>query len=109
MRRTWLVLVLSATLLSAAAAVPPAAAAPSAPGVPAGLKKCTMSSEAWCGSVVVPLDRTGATPGTITISFEYDQRSDTSRPQLGTIVAHEGGPGYSTTASRSLYLDLYRL
>jgi hypothetical protein len=64
MRRTWLVLVLSATVLSAAAiAVPPATAAASpAPGVPAGLKKRTMASEAYCGSVVMPLDRTGATP-----------------------------------------------
>ena len=110
MRRTWLVLTLVAALLSSiAVAVLPASAAPTpVPGVPAGLKKCTMASEAYCGSVVVPLDRTGATPGTITIRFEYYPRSDTSRPQLGTIVAHEGGPGYSTTASRSLYLDLYR-
>ena len=109
MRRTWLVLALVATLIwSISVAVPPAVATPSPPpGVPAGLKKCTMASEAYCGSVVVPLDRTGATVGTITIRFEYYPRSDTSRPQL-SIVAHEGGPGYSTTASRSLYLDLYR-
>ena len=92
-----------------APAVPPATATPpSDPAVPAGLKRCTAASEAYCGSVVVPLDRTGATPGTISIAFEYYPRSDASRPSLPTIVAHEGGPGYSTTDSRDLYLDLYR-
>ena len=92
-----------------APAVPPATAAPpSDPAVPTGLKRCTAASEAYCGSVVVPLDRTGATPGTISIAFEYYPRSDATRPSLPTIVAHEGGPGYSTTDSRDLYLDLYR-
>ena len=92
-----------------APAIPAATAAPpSDPAVPAGLKRCTAASEAYCGSVVVPLDRTGATPGTISIAFSYYPRSDTSRPSLPTIVAHEGGPGYSTTDSRDLYLDLYR-
>ena len=39
--------------------------------------------------------------------FEYYPRTDTERAQLGTIVAAEGGPGYSTTDSRDYYLDLF--
>ncbi len=101
-------MLLLALSVTAGAAVTATAVPPLPPGVPAGLTKCTMASEAYCGSVVVPLDRTGSTPGTITISFEYYPRSDVSLPALPTIVAHEGGPGYSTTSSRSLYLDLYR-
>ena len=77
-----------------------------APGVPAGLKKCK-DVEAWCGSILVPLDRTGQVKGTTKIGFEYYPRTDTSRPGLGTIVAAEGGPGYSSTDSREYYLDLF--
>ena len=45
--------------------------------------------------------------GTTAVRFEYYPRSDTSLPQLGTVVAAEGGPGYSTTDSRDAYLDLF--
>ena len=78
-----------------------------APGVPPGLTRCTHAPGAWCGTVVVPLDRSGRVAGTTPVRFEYYPRSDTSRAQLGTIVAAEGGPGYSTTDSRDYYLDLF--
>ena len=78
-----------------------------APGVPAGLTGCTHAPGAWCGTVVVPLDRSGHVAGTTPVRFEYYPRTDTGRPQLGTIVAAEGGPGYSTTDSRDYYLDLF--
>ena len=78
-----------------------------APGVPPGLTKCTHAPGAWCGTVLVPLDRSGRVSGTTAVRFEYYARSGTSLPQLGTIVAAEGGPGYSTTDSRDYYLDLF--
>ena len=78
-----------------------------APGVPPGLTKCTHAPGAWCGNVLVPLDRSGRVSGTTPVRFEYYPRSDTSLPQSGTIVAAEGGPGYSTTDSRDYYLDLF--
>jgi pimeloyl-ACP methyl ester carboxylesterase len=78
-----------------------------APGVPAGLTRCTHAPGAWCGTVFVPLDRSGLVPGTTPVRFEYYPRTDTGQPQLGTIVAAEGGPGYSTTDSRDYYLDLF--
>jgi pimeloyl-ACP methyl ester carboxylesterase len=61
---------------------------------------------ARCGSISVPLDRTGVMPGRLRIFFERYPRRDRRRPSLGTMLAIEGGPGYSTTDSRDYYLDL---
>ncbi len=63
---------------------------------------------ARCGYVAVPLDRAGSTDVTIRIEFEHYRRRDSTRPSLGTMVDVEGGPGYSTTDSRSYYLALDR-
>jgi hypothetical protein len=76
-------------------AAPPAHAAPE-------LEPC--GAGALCGSISVPLDRTGATPGRIRIHFELYRRTDRTRARLGTLMAAEGGPGYSTTESRDYYL-----
>ena len=65
---------------------------------------------ARCGSVAVPLDRLAA--GTdrqrIGIAFELYRRRERSRPSLGTLLDIEGGPGFSSTASRSAYMELDR-
>jgi pimeloyl-ACP methyl ester carboxylesterase len=61
-----------------------------------------------CGSIAVPLDRTGATRGRLRIFFERYPRRDRRRPSLGTMLAIEGGPGFSTTDSRDFYLELLR-
>jgi pimeloyl-ACP methyl ester carboxylesterase len=79
-------------------AAPPAHAAPE-------LEPC--GGGALCGSISVPLDRTGATPGRIRIHFELYRRTDRTRARLGTLMAAEGGPGYSTTDSRDYYLELF--
>jgi len=62
---------------------------------------------ARCGYVLVPLDR-AAPARKIRIHFEHYRRRDRARPALGTMVDVEGGPGYSTTDSRSYYLQLSR-
>ena len=59
-----------------------------------------------CGSLRVPLDRSGAVSGTVKIEFERYLRRDQKRPALGTMLAIEGGPGFSTTDSRDSYLKL---
>src|SRR4051812_16417190 len=59
-----------------------------------------------CGWVGVPLDRTGATPGRLRIELERYPHRDRAHPAEGTMVAVEGGPGYSTTDSRDSYLRL---
>ncbi len=55
----------------------------------------------------VPLDRTHPGRGTIGIHVEMHPRRDRSLPLLGTIVAVQGGPGYSTRRSRDEYLSLF--
>jgi pimeloyl-ACP methyl ester carboxylesterase len=86
-----------------------AAASPAStdPGVPPGLTKCA-DVDAYCGGIVVPLDRTGVKKGKTDVRFEYYPRTDLSRPSQGTIVAIEGGPGFSTTDSRDFYLELFQ-
>ncbi len=80
------------------------AAAPS--GAAAAVKRHTCADApagTRCGSIQVPLDRTGTVPGRLTIEFErYPSRG----PRQGTMLAIEGGPGYSTTDSRTSYLPL---
>lgn len=68
---------------------------------------CTRKPLAKCGYITVMLDRRDPSVGTIDIFFELYPRSDASEPSDGTIVAVEGGPGYSTTASRWSYLTLF--
>ena len=83
-----------------------AAAAPAAAAV--RLKPCTDTPDgpgALCGSIKVPLDRSNAALGKITVGFELYRRTDRKRPRLGTIVSVEGGPGYSTTSGRALRLS----
>jgi pimeloyl-ACP methyl ester carboxylesterase len=63
---------------------------------------------ARCGYVRVPLDRLAPSSPKIRVGFELYRRRDRAHPSLGTMVDVEGGPGYSTTDSRSYYLDLSR-
>ncbi len=72
------------------------------------LRECPSIPHARCGRVEVPLDPRVPELGTTSIGFVlYPPRHD-DLPPLGTIVAVEGGPGYSTIASRWWYRDLYR-
>jgi pimeloyl-ACP methyl ester carboxylesterase len=52
-----------------------------------------------CGAVKVPLSRSDPALGTTKIAFAVRPRSDRRRPSLGTILAADGGPGYSSTAA----------
>jgi pimeloyl-ACP methyl ester carboxylesterase len=67
----------------------------------------TTRAEARSGTLLRALDPTGAVPGTISIYFEFYPQSKPSLPNVGTIVASEGGPGYPSTASRGAYLALF--
>jgi pimeloyl-ACP methyl ester carboxylesterase len=97
-------LLLASVLIGLPAASLPAAAT----AAPAGdLVKCRDVPGALCGSVTRPLDPARPAAGSIDIAFELHSAGDTTRPVLGTIVAVEGGPGYSTTASRDYYLELF--
>ena len=71
------------------------------------LDPCTDVDGAWCGTVDVPLERTHPDGEQITIGFELHPRRDATTASQGTIVAIEGGPGFSSTGSRDSYLGLF--
>jgi pimeloyl-ACP methyl ester carboxylesterase len=61
---------------------------------------------AYCGDLDRPIDPTGASPGRISIHFEYYPHTAAGK-STGTLVATEGGPGYPATLSRDDYLSLF--
>ncbi|MFY9663813.1 MAG: alpha/beta hydrolase [Candidatus Cybelea sp.] len=61
----------------------------------------------YCGTVRVALDPAGQVSGSIEIAIAWLPHSDRSARSEGTIVAVEGGPGYGSIGSRSLYRPLY--
>lgn len=70
------------------------------------LRRCP-NVAAYCGSLARPMDPTGATPGRVSIHFEYYPRLAPGE-SVGTLVATEGGPGYPATESRAAYLALFK-
>ena len=70
------------------------------------LKRCA-KAPAYCGELARALDPHGEVPGTIAVHFEFYPHRDSRHAALGTLVATEGGPGFSTTDSRDTYLGLY--
>jgi pimeloyl-ACP methyl ester carboxylesterase len=80
--------------LVAATALPPAAGA-------VELHRCDLGAARplRCGKVTVPWRRADPALGTTKIAFAVRPRGDRSRPSLGTVIAVDGGPGYSSTAA----------
>ena len=70
------------------------------------LAPCVAHFDGYCGSIRRPLDPSGAIPGTIKIAFELYPHTSQTLPQLETIIAQEGGPGYSTRGSKDGYVRL---
>lgn len=62
---------------------------------------------AYCGRVTRAWDPTGAVPGTLPVGFAFLPAEDTSSPAVGTLLPHEGGPGYSTTGTGIDYAQMY--
>jgi pimeloyl-ACP methyl ester carboxylesterase len=60
-----------------------------------------------CGRVEVPLERADPSLGTTPVAFAIRRRTDRDRPSAGTIVAVEGGPGYSSKGSAETYVSLF--
>jgi pimeloyl-ACP methyl ester carboxylesterase len=69
------------------------------------LTPCDVLAHALCGELAQPWDRTGHVSGTIEVGFAFVRAP--KGPAIGTLVPHEGGPGYSTTDSGSAYADMY--
>ncbi len=98
---------------------PAAVGRPAAAGRPAGLArtahglrlgsvavhKCAKHGRALCGGIKAPLDYSSAASPRIHIGFRWIPASGPGRA-AGTILAVEGGPGYSSTGSESLYVAM---
>ena len=69
------------------------------------LRPCDVMRDAWCGYVVRPWDSSGRVPGTFKVGFAWIPAS--SGRSIGTLVPHEGGPGYSTTGSGGWFAEMY--
>ncbi len=70
------------------------------------LTHCINDYDGYCGSITRVLDPAGRVPGSLSIGFEFYPHTDPGAP-TGTIIAQEGGPGYSTTGSRDGYVRLF--
>ena len=70
------------------------------------LQSCNAAYGGYCGHLDRPFDPSGQVPGVVAIGFEYYPSSSTSG-DTPTILAEEGGPGSSSTGSRTGYLTLF--
>ena len=66
-----------------------------------------MLPHARCGSIERPWEPGNPAAGTVTVGFAFVPARDRSKPALGTVVPHEGGPGYSTTGTATSYAEMY--
>ena len=60
-----------------------------------------------CGSIEVPKFRSAPEKGSFEIGFAVRARDDRTSPSRGTIVAVEGGPGYSSTGTANSFTKLF--
>ena len=70
------------------------------------LEPCDDPPDTLCASIDVPLDRADPGAGTIPVFFALVKHSAPG-PAVGTILASEGGPGFSSTAATGFYADLF--
>jgi pimeloyl-ACP methyl ester carboxylesterase len=71
------------------------------------LHRCKVVAHAWCGHLMRPWDPNGSVSGKVHVGFAFVPAGDRHDPVLGTVVPHDGGPGYSTTGSRPDYTGMY--
>jgi pimeloyl-ACP methyl ester carboxylesterase len=71
------------------------------------LHPCAVTARALCGTVERLWEPADPSAGEVRVGFAFVPARDTSRPALGTVVPHEGGPGYSTTGTGESYAQMY--
>jgi len=101
--------VLAAAMATAALVALPTASAPAAQAAASRsttrigsvpVHPCSKGARLLCGAVRVPLDYSSAASPRIHIGFQWLPAGGHA---VGTVLAVEGGPGYSSTGSGSLY------
>ncbi len=71
------------------------------------LEPCSVVPGALCGSIRRLWEPGNPAAGRVTVGFAFRPASDKSRRAIGTLVPHEGGPGYSTTGTGTSYAAMY--
>lgn len=69
------------------------------------LTPCPVMRGAYCGHITRAWDASGRVSGTFRVGFAWIPAS--SGRSIGTLVPHEGGPGYSTTGSGEWFAEMY--
>ncbi len=77
------------------------------PVAAADQRECRHRPESLCGHVTVPLDRADASAGSLDIGYQLTPATG-GQATRGTILAVEGGPGYSSIGSTAWYRDLFQ-
>lgn len=70
------------------------------------LHPCNVTERALCGSIRREWEPGVPAQGTLKVGFAFVPAKD--GPAVGTLVPHEGGPGYSTTGSVDYFTGMYR-
>ncbi|GAA0380201.1 hypothetical protein Acor_01710 [Acrocarpospora corrugata] len=99
------VAVIAAFIVGLGSLTPPALAADRAP-ITVGsltLPPCDTSALAWCTTIQVPFSYGDPAAGTTGIYFEWFPATENAQ---GTVLAVQGGPGYSSTDYRDDYRDM---
>ncbi len=71
------------------------------------LHPCGVVRRARCGHLDRPWQPGDPGAGTVRVGFAFVPARDGRLAALGTLVPHEGGPGYSTTGTGSSYAAMY--
>ena len=71
------------------------------------LHRCDVTPRALCGSIRRAWEPGDPGQGRLRVGFAFVPARDTGRPAVGTLVPHEGGPGYSTTGSVGYFTRMY--
>ena len=78
---------------------------PRAKEVPLATSPCGLIPRAVCGTVSRPWEPGNPAAGRIEVGFAFVPAR--RGPAIGTLVPHEGGPGYSTTGTGASYAAMY--
>jgi pimeloyl-ACP methyl ester carboxylesterase len=78
---------------------------PRAKEQPLATTPCAIVPRAVCGSIERPWEPGNPAAGTVTVGFAFVPAR--RGPATGTVVPHEGGPGYSTTGTAASYAAMY--
>lgn len=67
------------------------------------LRQCAASPLAYCGTLAVPLDYATAGSPAIRVGFRWLPATVTTQQRSATVLAVEGGPGFSSTGTQPGY------